>query len=517
MKNNKLTWRDWLIFAAIFLLAAGIRVYPEILGGTWPIGYDTLNSYLPELAKFDGNFGRWFFGSDLFYLISWPLLKIFHLDPILFIKAAGCALYGTIAGIFYLFARKFLGWGKLQSFIVGALLVIQLPSLRLSWDLFRNMLALIFLFPAIYCLFTNHKVKNLICLFILSILIILSNPLVTGLWFVLIIVWLIHKLATKEYYNFGMILLSVLPAVILFLLSMNSSSINNFNNRVYYQAEPERILSYFTAYVHTMPYKDLSLTITSLFWFYYQLLLVPALYGFWLLRKNILLSALTLWLLLGTFSSLIFGGYGLFVWDRWVIMLVFPFTLYAVAGFWDIGHRLIQINIFKAHSTQILLKTIAVISWLALTGLIVGRNFPFVSVPSQFAQPPYLNPKINAYLPPSMVNNAVGFENIKDVLSCLDYLDLKASKDSVIVVDNRYRGLLLLKFDFSRDYIYSYAWSAKINQKTLADLPINNSGPVYTIWANANIEGFKRVYRSGQMAVYRDIKTYEQYSQTSKD
>jgi len=79
-------------------------------------------------------------------------------------------------------------------------------------------------------------------------------------------------------------------------------------------------------------YQQLASLIMTLFLLLFSFLLPLALYGFWLLRKNVILTALTLWLLVGTFSSLVFAGYGLIVWDRWLVMLVFPFVIYAVHG-----------------------------------------------------------------------------------------------------------------------------------------------------------------------------------------
>ncbi len=510
-EKTQLTWRDWLIFAAIFLLAAGIRAYPEIRSGYWPIGYDTLNSYLPALVKFDGNIGRWIFGSDLFYLIVWPIIKIFDADPSITLKVAGCVLYGGLAGALYLFVRKFLNWGILQSFLVGLLFMIQLPALRMSWDLFRNMLALIFLLPALYCLYTNHKVKNLILLLVFSFLIVLSNPLVAGLWFVLVAAWLIYKLWNKDWRGALLIFLSVLPTIVLFFLMLKAPTANSFGGRVFSQAAADRVMSYFTAYTKTSTYDSLALTITTLFWFYFSIILGPALYGFWLLRKNILLTSLVAWLLVGTFSSLAFGGFGLFVWDRWMIMLVLPFTIYAVAGLWDLGLRIKKIKFFKARLVQIGSMVLAVVFWLALIGVFVWKNFPFVSVPSHHAKPPYLNSQLNAYLPPSMINNSVGFENMEDILQAIEYLNAKAVDSSVIVIDSRYLGILLLRFDFSNDYIYSYPWSKRISQKTLGKLKIQNIGPIYTIWTHTTITGFERVFKSGEMNVYRDIKTFQQY------
>jgi len=509
--KTKLNWLDWLIFAIIFLLAAGIRSYPEIKAGYWPIGYDTLNSYLPALMKFDGNFGRWIFGSDLFYLLSYPFIKVFHFDGALVIKVAGCLLYGGLSGALYILCRKLLEWGKIQSLLVSVLFMVQLAALRIGWDLFRNMLALIFFVPAIYCLYANHKTKNLILLLIFSFLIVLANPLVAGLWFVLVIVWLVYKLWTKDHKNALLILVSILPALIMFLLMLKTPTANSFGGRVFSQTEAERVMGYFTAYTQKTPYTTLALTITTVFWFCFQFIVWPALYGFWLLRKNLLLTTLTLWLLLGTFSAILFGGFGLFVWDRWLFMLVLPFSIYAVAGLWDVGQRLRKLKIAKLKIVKFITVPLAIIFWLAFIGLFVWHNFPFVSIRSDQAQKPYLNSQINAYLPPSMINNSVGFENMNDILNCIEYLNQKGVDKSVIVIDQRYLGILLLKFDFSNDYIYSYPWSKRISQKTLAQLKVQNIGQIYTIWTHTTITGFERMYKSGQMNVYRDIKTYQQY------
>lgn len=508
--KTKLNWRDWLIMAGIFLLAAGIRAYPEIKVGYWPIGYDTFNSYLPDLTRFDGNFARWVFNSDLFYLLVWPFIKLFHLDVSLALKIAGSVLYGGLTAVLYAFCRKYFNWSKILCFIIAIIFMIQLAALRISWDLFRNMLALIFLFPAFYFLYTNHKVRNIIFLLIFSILIILSNPLIAGLWFVLVAAWLSHKLWQKDYRNFWLIAMSILPAVVLFILTIKTSGANSFGGHVFYQSESERFLSYFTFYTQKMSYDALVSTIWQTFWFYFQFLITPALYGFWLLRKNLLLSVLTLWLLLGSFSSVIFGGFGLFVWDRWMFMLVIPFSIYAVYGLWDLGGKIIQIKIFQIKWAKGILIGLATVFWVSVVGFFVWYNWPFVNTPSKDAKPPYLNKQINAWLPPSMQNNAVGFENINDILECIDYLNQQAPNDSIVAVDHRYRGIFLLKFDYSKRYLYTYAWSSKLNNDTLKNLRQQNIGTVYTIWGSSSfITNFKRAFVSGRLGVYREKKVYQ--------
>ena len=44
--QNKLTKADWLVIVVLFIIGFGIRLYPEIKAGYWPIGYDSFNAYL---------------------------------------------------------------------------------------------------------------------------------------------------------------------------------------------------------------------------------------------------------------------------------------------------------------------------------------------------------------------------------------------------------------------------------------------------------------------------------------
>jgi len=508
----KLKIWDWVLVVVLALLAGLIRWYPESKVGFFPIGYDTFNAYVPDLTKSDGNLIRWFFSSDLLYLILWPIKQLFHLDANTLIKFTGPVLYGLLTSSFYLLCRKFLNWKILPSLLAGLFLMVQLATLRMSWDLFRNMLSLIFLFAATYCLYANHKVKNLVLLGIFSVLIVMSNPLVAGLWFILLLVWLAVKLVKKEYQNCLMILSAILPALVFFVLCLKTSQTNNFGGRVFYEAESDRIFTYFTAYVNKTTYSNLVQTITSLFWLMFKFVWPLAIYGFYLMRKNILLTALTIWLLIGSFSSIVFGGYGVFVWDRWMMMLVFPLIIYMVYGGWALGEKISKIKIFKPKWMQIVLTSFAVIFWLAYLSLFVYPSWAFVDTPVKKAKMPFANKLTNQYFPVSMLNNSVGFENIADVLKCIEYINSQAPDQSIVAVDNRYRGIVITNLDFSKGYVYSFPWSSKVNQDTLLRLRSQDIGPVYTIWSpDFTVKSFRRVFRSGDMVVWRDQKTFENF------
>ncbi len=498
--------KDFILIVVIFILAAAIRAWPEIKGGFWPIGYDTFNTYVPEILKFDGNFTRWIFSANLLYFLIWPFYKIGTIDPYLLVKIFGPVLYGSLSVCFYLFCRKYLKWRPAVAFFAGVLFLVQLPALRMSWELFRNMLGLIFFLPALYLLENHQKLAKLFLLGFLSVLIVLSNELVAGLWFVVLIVWFLRKIIKKRFQHLWQAFLLILPSMVLFGLVLKFATLNNFGGHVIYLGESDRIFGYIEVYKNTFSYWQLFKIITSLFWFCYQFVLPFAILGFWHLRKNLILTTLTLWLLLGTFSSLIFGGYGIFVWSRWLWMLVIPFTIYATQGLliiyrWAKVHWKVPQKIFKVS---------AIAMSILYLGMISCYNLPFVITSGKDAKPPFLNPDWPGFFPPSLIHNAVGFDNINNVIEAIIYINQKSPPNSVILIDNRYRGLVITKLNYSQRYVYTYPWSNTISQDILNQVRSQSQGPMYIIWTvHDTIPGFERVFQSGQLAVFQDSITYD--------
>ncbi|OGD56034.1 hypothetical protein A2V71_03945 [Candidatus Berkelbacteria bacterium RBG_13_40_8] len=500
--------KDFILIVIIFILAVAIRAWPEIKGGFWPIGYDTFNTYAPEILKFDGNFLRWILSANLLYFLIWPFYKIWAIDPYLLVKIFGPVLYGLLSVGFYSFCRKYLKWRPAIAFFAAVLFLIQLPSLRMSWELFRNMLGLIFFLPALYFLENHQKLVKLLLLCLLSILIVLSNELVAALWFVVVLVWFLRRIAKQRFQHLWQVLSIILPSVVLFGLVLKFASANNFGGHVIYLGDSNIIFGYIEVYKNTFSYWELTKIITSLFWFCYQFVLPFAILGFWHLRKNLILTTLTLWLLLGTFSSLIFGGYGLFVWSRWLWMLVIPFTIYATQGLlityrWAKTHRKVSRKIFKASAALILILYL---------GVIAAYSLPFVITPGKDAKPPFSNPNWPGFFPPSLIHNAVGFDNINNVIETILYINQNTPDSSVVLIDNRYRGMVLTKMNYSKRYVYTYPWSDTISPDVLNQVRAQSKGPMYVIGSvYGTIAGFEKVFQSGQLAVFQDSITYGIY------
>ncbi len=133
-----------ILFLAAFLL----RAIPEIMVGKYPIGSDTITFYAPYVARFRFDPINMFFWG---HLVSWLIMKIVYVltaDPYVTMKIVGPAFYGFLIFSFYEFLVS-IGWFRKKAFLVSLFALVQVPMLRLSWDLFHNVLGLSFMFLAL--------------------------------------------------------------------------------------------------------------------------------------------------------------------------------------------------------------------------------------------------------------------------------------------------------------------------------------------------------------------------------
>lgn len=500
-KTKKYFEQDWFIVLILFVIAAMIRIIPEIKAGIWPIGYDTFNSYVADISSYNGPLFNWIRSANILYFLFLPL-KIIGIKPLIIMKIFGPLLYGFLTVSFYYFLRKFLKFSPIKACLGGLLLIFQLGALRISWDLFRNELGLIFFFLAMINLGKIKENRHLIYFILSSILVVLSNQLVTVILIVVTGIYWLSLLKNKKYPEVWRLLIPGAIVAFLFSMVINFPGKTLYDSHIIFTSESNYFGFYFYAYKKVMSYGQLTNLIITLFLLLFSFLLPLALYGFWLLRKNIILTAMTLWLLAGTFSSLIFAGYGLIVWDRWLVMLVFPFVIYAVHGAFYLGSLIGGIKKW-AQKLPALAWALSAIFWLSFFGLFIWRDIPFLTASYADAKKPFANDAINSYFPRTMVHNSVGIWKIQSTLDCVQWLNKRTPPGSAIIVDNRYRGLMMTSFDMDNRYIITNSWSETLQNSNLEIAQNHGYWPIYLIWNTSHsIDGFDRLYASGDTGVY---------------
>jgi hypothetical protein len=174
--------RSYRFALAAFLIPVFIRSIPEILVGPYPIGWDTIAFYVPNTLDWATGKTGWLTmlgTAPLMYMMSVPIYMISHVNPVWIFKVMGPLLYGGMIFALFRFLRLGLGWNPRQA-LGGALLTsLYFVTLRVSWDLYRNMLGLTFILVAIVIL-QGWKGTGSLGLLALSIIGAVASDQLTG-------------------------------------------------------------------------------------------------------------------------------------------------------------------------------------------------------------------------------------------------------------------------------------------------------------------------------------------------
>jgi hypothetical protein len=506
--NIELSDKKSLVLA--FFIGFTVRFIPEMLAWPYPIGFDTV--YYAFVMK-DGmvwpHWSSFFTSSWLFRAISVSLYRVFSGDPFILLKVLAPILFGlNAAGIFW-FARKLLGWSVRMSFLAGVFFVFQLASLRISWDLLRNALGLgILLFTLPFIKSLDSK-RGFACFVLFSLLSVFAHEYVAvTLLFIVFGVVLWSKLKGEELTSNKRLLLAVSPALTIFLISIYLRFFP-----VHYKVETNVLSAGDTVYASVggfffltnylnvktsvdlyASYTDLLLSVAALF----SLLYLPYIFFVWKgFFKNQILSFWSVLLLVGSFSCLVIPFCALQYWHRWMFMLVYPFTFYAVNGFAKYWRN------HKARGGFYNRKVCGVAFLTVLLGC------AYLATPVYFTRVFTFN--VNFYFPPvyRYISFAptVPYQDVDDVVKAMEWLDGNMGENSCVLLQHAF--LWWGKLYLGNEHIIVHFEN---DLDSALDSAFNHGfGSVYFVWWNTPIgwygitipESFVRLRDFGRISIYK--------------
>jgi len=165
---------------------------PEILMGAYPLGFDTVSYYIPITTQWlTGGFDFWQAMNlvPLFYVIL-SAVTAMDIPFIVSLKILPSLLHAFLALTIYYYANKGLNWSPRKSLLTSLLATLYFVALRVSWDMLRNQLGLIFLFLTLILssMVLNKgdaKWKHYILLSLAAVLTVLSHQLAAMLLLVI--------------------------------------------------------------------------------------------------------------------------------------------------------------------------------------------------------------------------------------------------------------------------------------------------------------------------------------------
>ena len=154
--------------------------------------------------------------APLFYIL---LMGITYtgVPIVLALKILAPLLLGLLGFVTYNYSNKVLSWSSKKSLILALLSTLYFVALRISWDMFRTELALVFLFLMLILLQKNgNTLRNGFFISLTMTLVVFTHQLIALIMFVIIIATIINFYLKKKKTELKRIFVCSIPAILLF-------------------------------------------------------------------------------------------------------------------------------------------------------------------------------------------------------------------------------------------------------------------------------------------------------------
>jgi len=488
---------------------------PEILAFPHPVGFDTVYYALIMKNGVIWNGGASFFTSSwLLYAFIVPVYGFVGGDPFMVLKLVAPVLFGlNVVGVYW-FSRKMLGWSVLLSFVAGGFFAFQLAALRISWDLLRNTLGMSLLLFTLPFVKTLDSKRGFFIFVVLSLLTVFAHEYaaVTLLVIVLgVIAWRLLKGNFEKIWQ--RLTVATVPALIVFMAGVflrvfpsgavsasrmidAGDSVSGSVGGLFFLVDYLKVRSAVDSYA---TYGNLVFSVLVLFGVLYLSYLVLVLKGYFRSRVLDLWTGL---LLFGAFGCLVFPFLALEYWHRWMFMLVYPFTFYAVNGLRRarISSRLNGATWFhpRKYGNKLMTAATLILGMTYLVSPVLMANLNS-SLPSVTSASAYFS-----------VSPTVPYEDVDSVVALMGWLNSNMTEDSCVLLQHAFVSWGQIYLNETRT-IVQFEVDPK---KALSTAVEHGFGRLlFVLWSvkigwygTETPDGFAEVHSEGRLSVYEYIE-----------
>ncbi len=472
---------------AAFLIPLTIRAIPEIIAGPYPIGWDTIAFYVPstlDWAAGKASILQMLGTAPLMYMISVPVYMVSHVNPVWIYKVMGPILYGSMIFALFRFLRLGLDWNNRLA-LGGALLTsLYFVTLRISWDLYRNMLGLTLILLCLPLLEDFKGPKRQATIAILIALAVAADQLTGVVALVLIVTRGLSAVTKRKWSSFNRLIKVSIPGFVLFASIAYVSLIVPGIGLVQQQA--------------LLPTFD-SLSASIGFVAYAYLALVPfVLLG---LRKvpNLDIKSWSGFCLGGVLLALLplFGP--IVASYRWSLLLDVPVCIYSTVGLGRLIRSIRPIVNWTLKTERLILPTFYTV--LAISAIL------YIATPAQHALPYYA--AFPALVPTSMIQDTVPLSEMGSLRQLLDWAAIRLVPGTALITHQAIYGWARTYLPVSNDHVVNYGYASPLEGVALARLR-GFSSVLMIWWVNGTgwdgqptvPPGFVPMVHDGTLAVY---------------
>lgn len=493
-----------------FLIGLMLRAIPNLIT-PYPIGYDTVRDawIISDLPRYlsDPNI---LWQTPLLYLLFGAVQQILPIDAFMVFRLLQPVLYGFLIAAFYYFVQRITTWSWRWVLLASVLFAVQTPTLRLSWDLHRNTLSLALLCFMLGVFHTRPRRPYVLAA--LALLVVFSHQMTAVILFTIVLGISIRRILQRDYDQVKQLLIPTLPALLLFLgVGLHFAGVFVFDSVTPVDVSPLVIIvpessnasfpflnylagDYYVNYQNS--YLLLLADVASLYLASF-ILVLP------LLRLGIRQAAtpsLVIWTSFcsaAAFFPLLLPWSALLLWDRWMQLLVVPYTLYAVYGLRTLKQPCHRLPVRKGLAV--------------FCALLVGFGILYVASPSTF---PISTPTVffpaSKYSPITLLRHTTPLEDTPHIVNGLQWLNTQMGDDACLLARTTF--LPWAQFRLNADaHVINYR-----NERVEMGLSYAQSlnyTEIYWLWWTNGVglhwygqsvpAAFTPVYQSGAIVVYR--------------
>ena len=432
-------FNDWIyarlqnhLIIIVFFAGCMIRVIPEIVAYPYPIGYDVVNYYIPVITNLEEHWSVVSEQLPIYTLILYSLHSITGLAPPLLVSVAGVLLYGFFSVSIFLTSSKMLRLNRIQSAYLALFVILQLPALRTSWDLHKDILALSLLLTSTSLLIpTAAKIRTfrMICSYFPALVAVSVDKMVGVLLVTSLFVYAL-AVRVRHFYLLSLIISVIFSVAILsqygsieqsFQPSQTSSESNDTN--------PSSSKNNFYA-------------LFALFFVVNGPLLIPGGFGFIRSDSGFLKISTTI-AAVGSLSWLVFPDKQSLVADRWIFL--FGIFLSVFAGYGVIEY--LRERVSARSGTKVLIILLA-------TCVILGTLYGTMPYQFTWTWQSILGQNIEPYGPSTMQFNSIAIKNSVKFTSMISWINDNTPKNALFIGENHWRGWMELELKEERNFMY---------------------------------------------------------------
>ena len=472
----------------IFIIFSILRIIPESSIGQYPTGFDTINAY-PLYFTSKITFLDSIRHFDLFHFLVYSVNDKFSIGSIwTTLKVWGVVLYGGLVASFFAYLVYGQRLKKGQALVISMIFGLSLSTLRISMELFRNELGLILMFIGlIFWENITLKIKpgnifNLFLFIIFGLLVYGAHELTTILLFLVIGSKITaYSLSRRNFYWQAVVFLLFFLILILTPIIIEDIAwlkmklwtnflITNTTQTIHFSAVPNLVAGFFLfLYGALLPWAILGLIIKRINYFAILLLLLTYI----------------------SISPIIYSGYGFYIWDRWMYLIIIPLSYLSYFGLEYISLKSEQL--WKASGSILLSVCLVFILWKPIAFLCSGgENSPISAIKLP-------DSRLSDIFPSSLADNSLHQFN-KSINNDFIARFNKLNKENIpAVIDRSFSGYVILG-GIKAPLIE--AFYGKLPPSRQLELALRNY-PFYTINDTYGLKNWTGTKTIGTITVYK--------------